>query len=49
MSMTYEMTIKSECKIIEFVILSTGITLYIKIEARNNKMHRLEQIYGRQF
>ena len=46
--MTYEMTVKSKCMIIEFVILSTGITFYIKIEAKNNKMHRLEQMYGRQ-
>ena len=30
-------------------VFSIGVTLYIKIEAENNKMHHLEQIYGRQF
>ena len=46
MFMTYEMTVKSKCKIIEFVIFSIGIILYIKIEARNNKMHQPEPLIG---
>ena len=49
MFLTYEMTVKSKYTIIEFVVFSIGITLYIKIEAKNNEIHRIEQKYGRQF
>ena len=49
MFITYEMTEKSKYPIIEFVIFSIGITFYIKSEAKNNKMYRLEQMYEWQF
>ena len=43
------MVVKSNYTIRELEVFSIGITLYVKIEAENNKMHRLEQIYGQQF
>ena len=49
MFLTYEITVKSNCTIKEFGVFSIGFISYIKIEAENNKMHHLEQIYGRQF
>ena len=49
MFLTYEMTVKSNYTIKEFGVKSIGIILYIKIEAENNKMHRLEQKYWGQF
>ena len=49
MFLTYEMTVKSKYTIIDFVVLNKGITLYIKIEAKYNKMHRLEQMYSQKF
>ena len=33
----------------ELEVFSIGITFDIKIEAKKNKMHQLEQIYGLQF
>ena len=49
MFLTYEITVKSNYTIKEFGVFSTRIILYIKIEAENNKMHRLEQKYWGQF
>ena len=49
MFLTYEMTVKSNYAIAKFGVFSIGIIFYIKIEAENNKMHRLEQIYWGQF
>ena len=49
MFLKYEMAIKSTYTIKELEVFSIGITLYIKIEAENNKMHQLEQIYGPTF
>ena len=49
MFLTYEIAVKSNYTIRELEVFSTGIDLYIKIEAENNKMHRLEHIYGQQF
>ena len=43
------MTVKSKYTIIEFVVFSIGITSYIKIEAKNEKIHGLEQMHGGQF
>ena len=43
------MTVQLNYTIKEFGDFSIGIILYIKIEAENNKMHQLEQIYWRQF
>ena len=48
MFLTYEMTVKSNYTIKEFGVISIGIILYIKIEAEDNKMHRLEHTYWRQ-
>ena len=36
MFLTYEMTVKSKYTIVEFVVFSIGITLYIKIETKND-------------
>ena len=49
MFLTNEMTVKSNNTIIEFVFFSIGIISYIKKEANNNEMHKLEQIYGHKF
>ena len=38
------MSVKSNYTIKKFGVFSIGIILYIKIEAENNKMHRLEQM-----
>ena len=43
------MAVKSNYTVRELEDFSIGITLYIKILAENNEMHRLEQIYGWQF
>ena len=34
---------------IALVVFSIGIILNIKIEAKNNEMHQIEQMYGSQF
>ena len=49
MFLTYEMVVKSNYTIRGLEVFSIGITLYIKIKAENNKMHRLEQICGPTF
>ena len=43
------MNVKSNHTIAEFGVFSKGIILYMKIEAENNKVHQLGQIYWRQF
>ena len=44
MFLTYEMTVKSKYTIVEFVVFSigVGVTLYIKIKTKNDKMDRIE-------